>query len=317
MPGSGRDSNKNMAHGPTSYASKGICIYCGNSDEMLTDEHIVPYGLGGQHVLKKASCQSCNKVTTKFEEEVLRRLWKDARTSYGAPTRRKQKRARSTHISMIIPGTTKLLQVPATEYPAAIVFYEMGQAGALAGLYSSVDTSHFWGLVEITDQQKLAAFRLRYRTEPTMQLAHVPQSFARMVAKIAYGQVLTSLDPGDFRPYCLPFILGTRNNLSHIVGSNKGGEEPMIPGIGYRLRTYAFGKADHMFLVAEVRLLADNGTPVYHVLVGDVVGGANVARLKGKLAGTDEIVIEGWPLVGDDRLPFWCPKVWPSLDLLP
>ena len=76
-----------MTHGSTKIESKGACIYCGAADVKLTDEHIVPLSIGGQHVLLKASCNECNKITSKFELDVARGLWGDARNSYNAPSR--------------------------------------------------------------------------------------------------------------------------------------------------------------------------------------------------------------------------------------
>jgi HNH endonuclease len=48
-----------MPRGPVQFTSKGACIYCGTTGVKLTDEHIVPYSLGGSHVLRDASCLQC------------------------------------------------------------------------------------------------------------------------------------------------------------------------------------------------------------------------------------------------------------------
>lgn len=205
---------------------------------MLTDEHVVPLGMGGKHVLLKASCLCCNKVTSRFEQDVLRDLWGEARISYGSPTRHRLKRASKTHINMMLPDQPRSIDIPVSEYPAAMVYYEMGQAGALAGLHPSVDTSGSWKLTTVTDQQKLDAFPSKYGVSPTMKFRHVPVSFGRTMVKIGYCQILTALDPGDFRPYCLSFLMGQRNNLSHVVGSNGAMDEPATQ-FGYVLRTHA------------------------------------------------------------------------------
>src|SRR5438045_2287022 len=66
------------------------CIYCG-STEKLTDEHIIPFGLGGPWVLADASCPECCKITSRFELNVLRNFWDPARAALGMPTRRKHR----------------------------------------------------------------------------------------------------------------------------------------------------------------------------------------------------------------------------------
>jgi 5-methylcytosine-specific restriction endonuclease McrA len=70
-----------MSHGPTKYPPKSHCIYCGKNGVPLTDEHIVPFSLGGQHILQNASCLECADITKKFEQDVARELWGDARAS--------------------------------------------------------------------------------------------------------------------------------------------------------------------------------------------------------------------------------------------
>src|SRR5271157_403593 len=79
-----------MSHGPTRVKSFGACIYCGATGVRLTDEHIVPLSLGGAHILEAASCDNCAKITTRFENDVARGLWGDARIAYNAPTRHKK-----------------------------------------------------------------------------------------------------------------------------------------------------------------------------------------------------------------------------------
>ena len=43
------------------YPSFGECIYCGAlaKDVELTDEHIIPYSLGGEAIILDASCKAC------------------------------------------------------------------------------------------------------------------------------------------------------------------------------------------------------------------------------------------------------------------
>jgi HNH endonuclease len=64
----------------------GRCIYCGSTNQ-LSDEHVLPYGLGGALVLKKASCRDCSKVTAALEERLLRGHWWSYRLLLGIKTR--------------------------------------------------------------------------------------------------------------------------------------------------------------------------------------------------------------------------------------
>lgn len=289
-----------MTRGPHYFESKVACIYCGATQTILTDEHIVPYSLGGKHVLRKASCLRCADMTKKFEQKVARDLWGDARTAFNGPTRRK--RQRNNEITYVDPSDrTRVLTVPATEYPAGFVFYKMGKAGILRGLPETLDFSGAWQPVVVDDDRRRREFAEKYGGHPTLKFRHVPDSFGRLLAKIGYCQLLTSLSPADFNPICLPFITGERSNLSYIVGSSEGAPEP---DNGYSLVTGAFGSAARMMLVVQVRLYANTHAPTYHVVVGDVAGPERVENVLQKIGLSDHSSSEPW-LPDVLPLPFW------------
>ncbi len=299
-----------MSHGHTRIDSKGACIYCHRSEVELTDEHIVPLSLGGQHVIRDASCHDCADITKKFEQDVARELWGDARTSYDAPSRRKKKR--STHVVLDDPSDrSRKLRVPFSEYPAPMVFYLMGRAGILLGLPNTVDVSKSWKLITVADEAKLKKFEKKYPGKLTGKFRHVPDSFARLIAKIGYGQALCSLDPGDFRPICLPYILGTRKNPSFVVGGQLNIAEP-DPEMGYVLGSGGFGNLSRLMIISEVRLIANNHTPTYHVVVGDVTGRENVETVIRKLGVSDVVMLStgASPEESSEEL-HWMPQVWP------
>jgi hypothetical protein len=300
-----------MPRGPAHFKSKGACIYCGMTDVKLTDEHIVPYSLGGSHVLRDASCVRCANITKKFEQRVARDLWGDARISFNAPTRRK--RERKSHIVMPDPhDQTQSLTVPASEHPAGLVFYKMNKAGLLQGLPETVDLSGAWQMVVVDDDKRRWNFLKKHPGKLVLKFRHVPDAFGRLLAKIGYNQILTALDPGDFRPICLPYITGEKSNLSYVVGGTLDDQKPE-PENGYSLSTVAFGSSSRLMLVALVRLYANTCSPAYHVVVGDVAGVENVTRVTRKLDLTDNELATAvtkssqpehwWPQVMP--LPFW------------
>ncbi|MCA1615176.1 MAG: HNH endonuclease [Acidobacteria bacterium] len=49
----------------------GKCIYCGTIEGGLSEEHVTPFGLGGQLVLLHASCKRCAKITSSLETTLL------------------------------------------------------------------------------------------------------------------------------------------------------------------------------------------------------------------------------------------------------
>lgn len=300
-----------MTHGPLRIPTRNYCIYCGACDMRLTDEHVVPYSLGGQHILERASCDICANITKRFEQDVARDLWGDARAAYNAPTRRKKERA--TAVVLQDPkGLESDLTVAVNEYPAVFVFYEMPRAGILEGRSADNDVSDTWILSMLSDDKRREEFHGRVPGRLTVKFRHVPISFARLVAKIGYCQVLTSLSPTDFEAVCLPYILGKSKNLSHIVGARPG-HEPPEPNIGYQLASHRFGTDSLQVITAAVRLLANCDTPTYHVVIGIVRGQEQVREVSSRLKA--QIAVDMPPAFDEPRIPppdlHWMPRVWP------
>src|ERR1044071_7473115 len=61
---------------PTVFGPLNKCVYCGAEPPTpLTKEHVLPQGLGGGIILLKSSCDPCRKITQKFEETTLRKMY--------------------------------------------------------------------------------------------------------------------------------------------------------------------------------------------------------------------------------------------------
>lgn len=296
-----------MPHGPHYVDSRGICIYCGASGPGFSDEHVVPYSLGGSHVLRKASCRTCADITKKFEQKVARDLWGDARTAFNAPSRRKAQRPKKFNIPDA-NGRGKGFAIPACEYPAGFVFYKMCQAGLLQGFPEHIDVSGSWQLAVIDDDARRKNFQGKYpNSELRIQFRHVPQYFGRLIAKVGYGHILTQIEPEDFKPICLPYILGQRRNVSYVVGGTFDKQAPEADN-GYVLETAGFGSTERLMLVALVRLLANTWSPAYHVVVGEVVGSQRVELVLRKIG----IDVKRASLLKNNQnssLPHWLPRI--------
>lgn len=300
-----------MPHGAFIFPTKGECVYCGNAQAELTDEHIVPLSLGGKQVIAKASCTKCADITKRFEQDVARGLWGDARISYNAPSRRKK--LRPTHVEFLDKKNVgKKLRFPYDEYPAPMVFYKMFRAGILEGKPPTVDLSVLWEFSVLTDDAKAKKFEEKYREPLRAKFRHVLVSFARLIAKIGYCHTLTLLDIGDFRPFCLPYILGEKTNSSYLVGGSFETAEP-IPNIGYKLSTVGFGDENRLVLAAEVRLFANNHVPCYHVVVGDVIGKENIETVLKKIGEITYYGFSAGHFIGDKptEMDHWMSKIWP------
>jgi len=131
-------------------------------------------------------------------------------------------------------------------------------------------------MVIVDDDGRRDTYTKKYGLQPTLRFRHVPDDFARTLAKIAYCQALTALNPGDFDPLVLPYIMGTKKNLSYIVGSQDGAPEA---NNGYRLTTGYAQLPDRLILAVEIRLYANTHAPTYQVILGTVMGQSEIARV--------------------------------------
>src|SRR6266478_5809071 len=107
MNGSLPEEIENTTRAP----SAGLCIYCGRTEE-LTDEHVVPFALGGNLILPDASCSECNKITSAFEQRVLRGFMQHARVAGHFPTRRPKERPTTIPIEIKQDGQFKTVRLP-------------------------------------------------------------------------------------------------------------------------------------------------------------------------------------------------------------
>ncbi len=270
-----------MPHGLTYIESKGKCIYCGDSNTKLTKEHIVPESLGGVHIIREASCYECATITSRFECNVAQGLWGDARTAFNAPTKRKKQRKNTIH-TQITRGSQEI-EVPSNEYPGGFVFYKMKPPGILLQLPEDEDTINTGTMVVIDDGKRREDFFMKYGSYPTLSFRHNPHDFARMIAKIAYGHILTFLELEDFNPICLPYILGEKSNISYVVGGVVGDSSPILD-TGYSLSEKGFIVSENrLLLIAIIRLYANTHSPEYEVVVGDVLGFDNITKVIKKI----------------------------------
>ena len=165
----------------------------------------------------------------------------------------------------------------------------MCQAGFLQGLPDSADLSQFWQMSVIDDDARREKFHAKYPGKLTIKFRHVPHDFGKMLIKIGYGHTLSQLETSDFRQFCLPYMFGTKTNVSFVVGGNTQLPQPM-PNLGYSIGTACFGSASYLIITAIIRLMASTNAPEYHVVVGDVSGAQAVANVMGKL-GADAIIV--------------------------
>lgn len=252
-------------------APVGCCIYCGQA-EGLTDEHIIPYGLGGSFILPKSSCKQCAAITSAFERRVLRGFMYESRVAGGLPTRRKQKMPKTLPLIVERNGAQEQVDVPAREYPAMMllpIFTTMGisQGGSPSrGVsFSGIQTLYIGrNPIGAMVEQRATAMKRKVTNWDI-------SAFARLLAKIAYGFAVADLGlfPREEVPI-LPLILGEADDASFWLGSSQYtlSVDSMQPkhSLGLMWLPDPVRKGEKM-LVARVKLFATHDTYGYEIVV--------------------------------------------------
>lgn len=250
------------------FAPVNCCIYCGTTDD-LRDEHIIPFGLNGSHVLPKSSCKRCADVTSGLELIVLRgELWA-MRLVRDLQSRRSHRLAPKTFpIEFERNGVWQREMLPVKEHPVLLHFPVFSPPRSIAspairkpGLdVIGVDTVSF-GPNPLAVAQRFGAKSIR-----TTQSSR-PAEFARMIAKIAYSMASATGALSQLRsPSPLPrVILGEDQDIGYWVGTipdANAGHSGNLHQVNI-VQNHELG-----LLVSEVHLFCDSAAPRYAVVLG-------------------------------------------------
>lgn len=253
----------------------GTCIYCGNAppDCELTDEHVIPDGLGGDLYLPDASCHNCNSMTTAFETPVLRDVFRYGRGLLGVRSRKR--RGKAQRPLTYIAGATGTGE-PLQEFLANSQMPFMFGYPSFTGRPNILEAFP----VEGDDPRlKWVVGPREFREEQSrLQLKIDTVSFWRTIAKIAHCYTIGQIGLDGFEHRLLPFIKGTvrpppRSLLGNIVSI--GPDEPgALHWIEMRdVSTWAGfqgGKRFARLAIVRMQLFASYGSPIYEVIAGEI-----------------------------------------------
>lgn len=251
----------------------GRCVYCSAKND-LTDEHVLPYGLGGNFILKAASCKACAKITGALEQRLLRGQWWSYRKRLGIQTRSKGYPAyRPVKLKQILGGSIEA-RVRSDDYPV-IMFLTFDAPSALSGItrtdYPSASAMYLKTIAPMPNQLLIDG-QMKLLTHG--EQIEFPVNFdagdlARFLAKVAHGFAIYSLGTSACSEYFLPeYILGSGHGLlTYVGGASSPLVESHLPRNGlHKLATRVQG----IYLSVYVQLFCDSGdsSPIYEILVG-------------------------------------------------
>lgn len=244
----------------------GYCIYCGSTGPDLSREHIVPLSLGGNHVLEKASCQACSTITGQFEQFCARTILGPFRVREDLPTRHPDQRPDKLALVLVDEnGSLREIQVPPEEHPATIMMPILTAPHILDPGAERRETFRIWFALPDPSFLDLPT-RLGAKAMRLGQFEIL--SFCRLVAKIAHAGAY--MDPNwtsHFEPLLPDFIRGETDDYKSLVGGiDSATNEPDEMEFPIQFKSVDVG--DLRYCVAEVRLFATQGSPIYRIVVG-------------------------------------------------
>jgi hypothetical protein len=243
----------------------GRCIYCGHAGSELSNEHIIPYALGGYAYLGKASCAACQKITSRIEGNVLRKPGQlyNLRRSLGLRSRRKK----SDRFMVDLGYGDGSVKSTLTEYSGAPmivpiqVFEE--RPGILLGKPYVDDYKPQWRYIVVGNFQGRDVRTITLKVQ-------ISSDYERMMIKICYCAAVGRFGLDTLSPIVIDSILGRRNGLAYYIGEVKPSDYPNRQPktlLSYSQHRYSDGR---YILSVQFEPWSGDISPVYEVAVANM-----------------------------------------------
>jgi hypothetical protein len=248
-------------------------MYCERTED-LSDEHVIPFALGGNFIIPSSSCPECSRVTSEFERRVLRGFMLGARTLAGFPTRRPKERPTTLPVTAKDASGTTTHQLKAQEATALLPLPIFEAAGAFTGREATGDILLVgYETIQFGEAPEAVAASLGADTI-VLQGKWDLVSFARMLVKIGIGFASATCGPLPLEEVPLLSFLqtGSTPQVSHWLGSANVELSPELAGATHAcvLRLSDHPTDRHRCLLSvRVKLFASSGAHGYDVIVLD------------------------------------------------
>ncbi len=242
----------------------GRCIYCGTTEGRLTNEHAIPYGLNGNYILTRASCDACAKITTHIERDTMRGLWPQIRTVLAMKSYHKKKRSKTLSLVLRKDGVESSAEVALEDFPLCIACPVIPPPGITLKRTPAKDVPYDLQFIRIAGPTFEEVAKRHGADEVFDKISFHPSLFGRSLAKIAYCAAVAALGLDALSLSPLPaIILGTDIFVWHWVGGwNR--DQVTEPKGTHALQLLERDTQLHVVL----RLFAQFNAPEYHVVIG-------------------------------------------------
>jgi len=263
--------------------SPGQCIYCGDKETKLRDEHVIPYALAANTmILNESCCETCQNIIQRYEQEVLKKQLGIFRAQVGAPTRSKKK-DRITHVDLQFVEVNDAGQairdlgirsIAVEDLPIAVHLWQSPMPRRLRSpLKPEQEQGKPWWCAERDGinalcqkvRDETGANHVVYKSGQVNRLHYL-----RSLAKTAHAFTAARYGLDAFEPYLLDLILCRSDDLAEFVGDDPF-EAPVEDTDGHTLQIFLgepMGGDETGLIVARFQLYPHLKSPAHLVIVG-------------------------------------------------
>jgi hypothetical protein len=265
---------------------RGACIYCGatiyasNRSRLLSDEHIISSGVGGNIVLPESSCQTCADYTSAVETAVLGKLLWAPRHRLRLRSRDQRRERKGFTFSSVVGGKPVELKLPLDRHPTTLFMPSLLAPGILANRPIGKSGIHGLWTHWLNDLSLANADEL---LTPALDMV----LFCQFVAKIGHGFAAATVGNDMFLSLLPDLICRKFKRMEqfpecyHLVG---GHSKRFPPGAALHELGLAFTERNRdVFLSTQIRLFANLGAPVYVAVVGRLNPGVTPKEVLARL----------------------------------
>jgi hypothetical protein len=267
-----------------------ICIYCGKTEPKvkLTDEHIIPYSLGGHLVLPKASCKDCADITKALEGYVGRNVFQDVRIEHNFPTRNPKERPTElpVYTSVNDPQKAQAILIPTKDYPGTVMLLHPEPPGILLDRAPNTPFAIKPWITTIAPPERTQ--RLTAERGRTLHLKKLEfDKFGRLIMKVALGFAVSiyGLDCFDAKD-ARRIILKQEPDVHRWVGGTTKEMREVVrqPGHIHLATVYPQEIRGVPYLMAQISLFSYLCTPVFTAVLGKLTQAGIERALESNLA---------------------------------
>lgn len=291
------------------------CIYCNTLDDHLSDEHIVPVGLGGNRVIKNASCGLCRDATSKPELRVLRQSYglRHLRAAYGIGRRRKKEKPTTMKLTISSNGARSNHELPLGRSPVHLALPLLAVPSQITNGPRPSGVGVRGAHLYVRSTKKGADNTIIETGKIHIRERHYDHDFAKMLAKIAWAAWCCAYPGSISKPWLPSVIAGKEPAVGQFVGNADYAVDgqPKAPCMHSIHLGHSPGVGGERIGLVRIHLFLQlNPSPTYLAAVGVIRSKAlaSITSSEWHLPSFGEI---GEPMT--PILPMWlCTRIYPG-----